>query len=318
MIKVRVKEQSLYATLRNGITQFQKDEMPLLGLNSSLEEEVLIRQLIDSIRRIDYVFTLQQRPISSQRMNPNSSLFDPIRAAIHYKDHNYDEACWLVFLFTHFGKPQSTGWRLLADIYGALGDDEYWSWERIRNDIAGFRRWFGNASLQMQRDGITRRFGNHRKYESIRSNASRSLDKVIESYVTWIGYSGQHAVKFGELTDHCSQDPRQSFEAIYQSMRCVLSFGRTARFDYLTMLRKTGFLDVEAPLLFINEATGPLRGARQLFYGNINANVGASALEDKLEILSNSLELERLTKQVLEDALCNWQKSPAHYLYFTG
>ena len=44
---------------------------------------------------------------------------------------------------------------------------------------------------------------------------------------------------------------------------------------------------------------------------------------ERIEILTGEQRRRRYTpqekaKQVLEDALCNWQKSPAHYLYFTG
>ncbi|MEX6177947.1 hypothetical protein AB6G03_13530 [Providencia hangzhouensis] len=35
------------------------------------------------------------------------------------------------------------------------------------------------------------------------------------------------------------------FEVLYSNMRSVISFARTAKFDYLTMLKKTNLLDVE-------------------------------------------------------------------------
>ncbi|MFP1592494.1 hypothetical protein ACLB1M_28880 [Escherichia coli] len=48
---------------------------------------------------------ITDRLYDSVRKEPNSDVFDPLRAACLYlRDNNYDEACWLVFLATHFGK----------------------------------------------------------------------------------------------------------------------------------------------------------------------------------------------------------------------
>lgn len=317
-MKLRQKEFELYQKIESAIIQFKQEDSPLLGIDSLEKQNTLIRQLIDSIRRIDFVLALHSKQPSIRRTNPNDPIFDPIRAAIYYKDSNYDEACWLVFLFTHFGKSKSTGWRLCADIYSCLGADEIWTWDKIKNNLPAFKAWFRQASLSMQADGIPRHFGNHRKYESIRANANRSIDTVIESYVNWIGYSGQHSIKFAEAISLSGSDPKELFDYLYKSMKAVCSFGRTAKFDYLTMMKKVGLLDIEPPRLYLKEATGPLSGARLLFYGSGIAPVSADTLESKLALFSDYLGLDMLTMQVLEDALCNWQKSPSTYIYFNG
>lgn len=317
-MKLRQKEIDLYQKLDRAIVKFSHEDSPLLGIDSARKQETLIRQLIDSIRRIDFVRALHDKEPSARRTNPNDPMFDPIRAAIYHKDTDYDEACWLVFLFTHFGKSKVTGWRLLADIYGALGGDDIWSWDKVKDDIPGFKAWFRKASLRMQADSVPRHFGNHRKYESLRENANRSIDKVIESYVNWIGYSGQHEIKFAEAISLAGSDPKLLFDYLYKSMKAVTSFGRTAKFDYLTMLKKVGLLNIEPPRLYLKEATGPLSGAKLLFCGSNVAPASADALEDKLARFSDYLNLDLLTMQVLEDALCNWQKSPDSYIYFNG
>ena len=39
----------------------------------------------------------------------------------------------------------------------------------------------------------------------------------------------------------------------------------------------------------------------------------------QIEAVVDSLDdILHVGKQVLEDSLCNWQKSPNHYVYFSG
>ncbi|MEX6177946.1 hypothetical protein AB6G03_13525 [Providencia hangzhouensis] len=85
----------------------------------------LAMQLVDSIRPREFVKVISNssKPVSPYPTEPNSDLFDPIRAArLHYESGNYDEACWLIFLATHFGKNIKTKWKLCSDIYSGLID----------------------------------------------------------------------------------------------------------------------------------------------------------------------------------------------------
>jgi hypothetical protein len=102
---------------------------------------------------------------------------------------------------------------------------------------------------------------------------------------------------------------------LYKQMRAVVRFGRTGRFDYLTMLGKVGLADIDADSTYMNEATGPKRGARLLFDGKIDSNTDARALEARVASLEQHLGAGM---QVMEDAMCNWQKSPNRYLPFRG
>ncbi|MCY1226989.1 Alpha-glutamyl/putrescinyl thymine pyrophosphorylase clade 3 [compost metagenome] len=98
-------------------------------------------------------------------------------------------------------------------------------------------------------------------------------------------------------------------------MAAVMSFGRTGRFDYLTMLAKVGLAGIDANSTYMNEATGPKKGARLLFDGQIDSNTGARILESRVAALEKHLGVGM---QVMEDAMCNWQKSPGKYLPFRG
>jgi Alpha-glutamyl/putrescinyl thymine pyrophosphorylase clade 3 len=99
-------------------------------------------------------------------------------------------------------------------------------------------------------------------------------------------------------------------------MKSVVSFGRTARFDYLTMIGKLGLASIEPGFAYMGGATGPLRGARLLFFGSATAGgVTPRQLDAWLAELDAYLGVGM---QVLEDSLCNWQKSPGRFLRFRG
>ena len=100
-------------------------------------------------------------------------------------------------------------------------------------------------------------------------------------------------------------------------MNAVISFGRTARFDYLTMVGKLSLENIEPDSTYMSGATGPKSGARLLFGGSVAAQITEGELVEYLNELEAHLGLY-FGMQVLEDALCNWQKSPAEFIHFTG
>jgi hypothetical protein len=104
---------------------------------------------------------------------------------------------------------------------------------------------------------------------------------------------------------------REAFNELYRSMHVVASFGRMARFDYLTMVGKLGLAQIEPGSTYMQGATGPINGARLLF------GERASALDLDAWLVELEGELH-VGMQVLEDALCNWQKSPAEFVPFRG
>jgi hypothetical protein len=94
-----------------------------------------------------------------------------------------------------------------------------------------------------------------------------------------------------------------------------VGFGRLAKFDFLTMLGKLGIAPIEPGSAYLSGATGPLSGARLLFGGNADAKLNARELDVRLVRLDNYLNVGM---QVLEDSLCNWQKSPRKFISFRG
>ena len=94
-------------------------------------------------------------------------------------------------------------------------------------------------------------------------------------------------------------------------MGVISRFGRLARFDYLTMIGKLGLAPIEPGSTYMQSSTGPVEGARLLF----ETNNSPKTLDRWLVDLGTQL---KVNMQVLEDALCNWQKSPDRFVPFRG
>ena len=261
-----------------------------------------------------YVGTVKRRNLSKRRKDPSDEIFDPILAAIlHQESGNTDEAFWLVFLFVHFGKHARAGWRYLREVYGQLGQGNFWTWSRIRDDTPDFRAWLNAHISEIKRYGVPGGFGNHRKYQSLDAFSPTGTGAAVQTYVNWIQPPRTHDQFFTKHCEDAEGDPRIAFDSLFHSMNSVTSFGRTARFDYLTMIGKLGLAYIEPGSTYMQGATGPLTGARLLFQGNKEGSARASELDQWLQELEGDLGVGM---QVLEDALCNWQKSPCVFRPF--
>ena len=285
----------------------------LPGIPTAVEREALVAQMVDSVARINFVKAIAKRPISPKRLDPKEvKMFDPLRAAIqHMRDDNEDEAFWLVFLFVHCGKHATKGYGLLRMVYGAFQDQFVWTWKRFTQNPNHFAFWLGqhiDAITQQRRDFP---FGNHRKYESL-----EQLDAVLASYAAWIASNNSHRQFIDAAKEKVGDNPKVLFDYLYKSMDAVHRFGRTAKFDYLTMLGKIGLVNIEPPSAYMVHATGPVRGARLLFSGAVDNNALSKQKLDELSV--DFEETLGVGMQVIEDSLCNWQKKPAEYVQFRG
>ncbi len=121
------------------------------------------------------------------------------------------------------------------------------------------------------------------------------------------------------MIDDCRKEvgpnPHLMFKSLYESMDAVARFGRTAKFDYLTMLGKLQLAPIEPGIPYMNGATGPLRGAKLLLYGDTGASLSARSAD---EIMASLGAVLGVGMQVIEDALCNWQKCPDTFRPFRG
>lgn len=308
---MRGKDRERSRELIDALGSFNDHELALPGLQPEGCIEAFVGQLLESRRRVEYIRVITQRDVSGGRADPSSPLFDPIKAAIRYhRESNLDEAFWLTFLSVHFGRHRIDGWRLCGAVYGGLGH-KLWNWRVISGNPRAFQTWLRRNSNQL----TGYRFGNHRKYESLRPDSGGGTHLAFESYVDWVNPGRNHVGLLENCRTEAGDDAAKMFDNLYESMRSVVRFGRTARFDYLTMVGKLGLAPIEPGIPYMDGATGPLRGARLLLGGAVTFRLGARDADEAVARLGRSLGLGM---QVLEDALCNWQKSPRDFKPFRG
>ena len=185
---IRPKNRELASRLRTQLLEFDRQHCVLHGARRSRELEVFVAQLVESVRRIDFVSSIRGRDIAPGRADPGAKIFDPLRAAIfHHRCGNLEEAFWLVFLFVHFGKSRKGGWGYVREVYGRLGASVWWDWRRVSRNPKGFQYWMALNHDRVRRNAVPGGFGNHRKYESLRDTGA-----VVASYVAWVAPPKSH------------------------------------------------------------------------------------------------------------------------------
>jgi hypothetical protein len=279
------------------------------GVAAESARDVLVVQLIESLRRNRYTERIRDTDHSDRVLAFDPNVFDPLMGAmVRWRAGDIDDAFWLVFLSVHFGRHRRSRWALACNFYNRLGEQEVWSWSAVTSDVAAVRTWLDANQVGLKAAGAG--FGNHRKYESLRGVGPNGTGEVIESYIGWVGESHHDRFPVGSA-DSVGQD----FADLYDSMSAVNRFGRTAKFDYLTMLGKLRIVNLAPDRAYLQNATGPLAGARLLLAGSRNATRTPTNLELALQQVQAILELPY---DVIEDALCNWQKRPRRFIAFRG
>ena len=313
---MRPRDRTRALELKATLSAFSANYHLLSGISDERACDCLVEQLLESIRRLQYVQVMLQREVSEQRADPAGDGFDPLLGAMwHLRQGNRDESFWLVFLFVHFGKHRSAGWRYAREVYAGVGSGGIWTWARVSVDTAGFRAWLHDQQGMLRREGVPRGFGNHRKYQSLDAHSQSGTGAAVETYVRWIDPPRAHDELFTDALVASQNVPETAFDLLYQSMNAVASFGRTAKFDYLSMIGKLGLARIKPGKTYMHGATGPSQGARLLLYGKRDSKARVADLETVLTALGSELDVGM---QVIEDALCNWQKSPKLFRPFRG
>ncbi|MBK8522469.1 MAG: hypothetical protein IPL54_16980 [Chitinophagaceae bacterium] len=101
---MRKSDLPLAKKISEKLTSFE-DINDLPGIVSKASRECLLEQMVDSCRRIKYVTTIAAMNMDQSVTDPTKKTFDPLKAAVWFKQNgNIEEAFWLTFLATHFGK----------------------------------------------------------------------------------------------------------------------------------------------------------------------------------------------------------------------
>ena len=301
-------ERALAARLADNLDVYEAAEGPLPGLDDH-RREPLIGQIVASTRRNVYM----TRDLTRHAMDPSDERFDPLKAAIlHDSDGEIEEAFWMMFLYTHFGNNLRGGWEFARKVYGALGVDPVWTWERVSQRTDEFRDWLDEHHRALS-DGPGG-FGNHRKRETLAGRSPNGTGAAVASYVNWAGPLHSQQARFDEAVEQAGGDPARSFDLLDKSLLTVRRFGRLARFDYLSTIGKIGLADIAPGKVYFKNSSGPMRGAKLLF-GPTSVRPAADYYEAKAAILASHLSVGY---DVIEDSLCNWQKSPDRFKRFLG
>lgn len=300
--------------IRRDLSTYESNLGALPGIREEAARASLVEQLLDSQRRHRYVKVLLSRELGNLTEDPNFPVFDPLRAAIiNFKRGDYEEAFWLIFIFVHFGKHRRGAWRYAREVYGKLQQGGRWDWDSVSGDVGEFRAWLDQNQQAIRRTSEPGGFGNHRKYESLGGWSPAGTGAVVSSYVEWVEGAGGHRALFNGVINSAAGNEQLAFDRLYRSMNAVHRFGRTARFDYLSMIWKAEFAQIRPGKAYIVGATGPQIGAKRLF-GELGS-ASAAELEAKLSVLESYL---KVGFDVIEDAICNWQKSPNLFKPFRG
>ena len=313
-----MKNPLLATSLAKALQNYRFKGKPLPGISTPAALNTLVRQMTDSVARVKYVEAIKKRHnrvgTAPAKLDPKNPNFDPLWAAVHYMEEgNIDEAFWLIFLFVLCGKHVTKGYGLVRMVYGAFDDKFVWTWKKFSKKPDDFSLWLHQKLPAIKKARKQFPFGNHRKYESL-----DKLDIVLKSYADWIGSTRSHQrfITTATVKAKAGGDPKKLFDYLYKDMKAVHRFGRTGKFDYLTMLGKMRLVDIEPPSAYMVHATGPVRGARLLFAGRVDHN---GFTKKQLDEMSIDLEIVLgVGMQVIEDSLCNWQKSPEKYIHFSG
>jgi hypothetical protein len=303
---VRPRDRDEATRLEDALSDYERESGALPGLATADTRIALIEQMVESQRRIEFIRRLHERDISRARVNPRSELFDPLKGAVvRQKAGDLEDAAWLVFLFVHYGKNRRQPWAYAQMTYAGQSEEAPWDWPHVAADIDGFGRWIHEAAPRIRATGGG--FGNHRKYEHLEETG-----RVVSSYYAWTN-GGSQIERLRRGVDGVGGDAKAAFADLYGSLRAVNRFGRMARLDYLSTIGRLGLVDLSPDRAYVEEATGPAKGAALLWRGDAGLTERPRELDSKVSELGLALALG---PDVLEDAICNWQKSPGHFRPF--
>ena len=227
-----------------------------------------------------------------------------------YKAGQVDDAYWLVYLATHFGKHKTDGWNLTEDFYGRFNQGGVWDWASASQSPQAVVGWLQANYPHVTNVGRSRRFGNHRKFETLKPG-SKGTGHALTTYIEFIKVHGSHQNLIKHAQASVGQNPQEVFAYLYKELHQVAKFGRLGKFDFLCNLSNLQIAPIIPDKAYITESTGPKQGA-QLLFGN---NLTMPQLENACVALATFLNV---SAQVIEDSLCNWQKSPENYMLFRG
>ncbi len=284
--------QILWTEAFKEILEFEMDEKPLI---------VLSKQTIDSIRRIKiYETYLEKARQADQKSLPYYITNNPF--ILSQRDSlSIQTRVWIVYLATYFGKSLKSKWLLF--IRSAFRKDRsLFLVEEIMEDRNSYFDYLRNINFF---DSSS--YSNHRKFTKKSLEGTKGFLHSADYFLNHIGY-------FAFFTD-------PNFHSVYTKAYRIPNFGRMAAFDFTSSLCKCGLGVKEPQSLYSSHSTGPLSALKSILS---LAGSPKNEKSDQIELGENLLlwfeqnTNIRMCAQVIEDAICNWQKNTEVYKRYFG
>ncbi len=260
----------------------------------------LARQTHDSIRRIDIYRSYKERADQAvnKKLDFNHTSIPFVLA--QRSDLSQNNSLWVLYVATYFGKSNQSKWELFNR---ATFDNNrsIMLFEDIQKDLRKYFNYLGSFDFFA---GCS--YSNHRKFTAKRLTGEKGVFGSMEYFV--------------KNVNEFSLKDRTDFHSMYKAAQKIPNFGRLAAFDFSSSLVKCGFMVEEPESMYGEDSTGPLN-AIGLLMKLTNQNSSSKA---KLDLCSDLMKWFQkntnifMVGQVLEDAICNWQKNPSTYIRYKG
>ena len=272
-------------------------------LNSQIDINqlnVLANQTNDSIRRIEIYKVYHSR--ATQAVTNNLSYIHTSNPFVlaQRSDLGIKNRLWIIYLATYFGKSSESKWTLFER---AAFDQKQTliTFDEINEDLDKYFQYLSSFDFYQNC-----KYSNHRKFIAKKLHGDKGFFRSVKFFVDNIEvYASKEKIEFDKM---------------YKLSQKIPNFGRLGSFDFTSSLVKCGFNVKEPKSMYAENSTGPLQGLKLLLNLTGNNNSKASQIKlssDLVEWFSENSKIF-MVGQVLEDAICNWQKDTRKYVKYTG
>ncbi len=258
-------------------------------------------QMVDSIRRVTIFRTYFDRARQAEKKNLSYLHTSNPFTLAQRSSLTMETRVWYIYVATYFGKSNTSKWKLFNK--ATFKDDH--SLITLEDILENREDYFSYLrGLNFFNNG---KYSNHRKY------TKKSLDGgkgVFSSFYFLI-----------ENLDLFTPAKATPFEEVYRNALKIPNFGRMAAFDFTCNLCKCGLYVNEPESMYQSHSTGPLSALNDMLIlsgvKNVTKNLQISLGDELLSWFKTNSDIYMLA-QVLEDSICNWQKSPNEHIRFFG
>lgn len=263
--------------------------------------ETLALQTLDSIKRIQIYESYRERAQNAD--NDSLSYYHTYIPFIltQRKTISLENKIWFLYLATYFGKSRKSKW----DLFRRASFDSNNELLSVEGILSNRKNYFDYLkSIDFFKDAD---FSNHRKFIAKRLEGNKG-------FINSSNYVLDNLSKF-LFTSFVS------FDEVYCRSHKIPNFGRMAAFDFTSSLCKCELKVKEPESMYLKNSTGPLVGLGYFLKMANGKNITkANKVKFGNELLEWFLKNSDIfmVAQVLEDSICNWQKSPKSYMRYFG